>query len=103
MRGTIRKRARNGLQNARDIPQDIVVPETQYPIVVTRKPLIANDVVRVISVLPSIHLNDEASLAANKVDGVWADRFLPNELVSVERAGPKPSSQGAFGISCIAS
>ena len=40
----------------------------------------------VVGVLPAIHLNDESGFAANKVDGVWTDRFLPNEFVTVERA-----------------
>jgi hypothetical protein len=34
--------------------------------------------------LPAIYLNDETGFAANKVDGVWTDRFLPNKFVIVE-------------------
>jgi hypothetical protein len=86
VRGAIRERGRNGFQNSSDIAQDLIIPETQDSKVVTGEPLIADHVMRVVSVLPAIHLNDEASFAANKVDGVWADRFLPNKFVTVERA-----------------
>jgi hypothetical protein len=86
VRGTIRERGRNGFQNSRDIAQDLIIPETQNSIVVTGEPLIADHVMPVVGVLPAIHLNDEAGFAANKVDGVWADRFLPNKFVTVERA-----------------
>jgi hypothetical protein len=103
VRGTIRERGRNRFQNARDITQDIVVPETQDPIVVIGKPLIADHVMPVVSMLPAIHLNDETGFAANKVDGVWSDRFLPNKFVTIERARPKPAPQRTFGIGCIAS
>jgi hypothetical protein len=86
VRGTIRERGRNGFQNTRDIAQDIIIPETQNPIITTGEPLITDHIAPVVGVLPAIHLNDESSFAANKVDGVWADRFLPNKFVTVERA-----------------
>jgi len=103
VRGTIRERGRNGFQNARDIAQDLIIPETQNSIFVTGEPLIADHVMPVVGVLAAIHLNDEAGFAANEIDGVWADRFLPNKFVTVERAGTKPAPQRTLGISCIAS
>jgi hypothetical protein len=51
VRGTIRERGRNRFQNARDIAQDIVVPETQNSVVVTGKPLIADHVMLVVGML----------------------------------------------------
>ena len=57
MRGTIREHSRNSFQNARDIAQDIVVPKPQNPIVVIGKPLITDHVMRVVSMLPTIHFN----------------------------------------------
>ena len=103
MRGTIRERGRNSFQNAGDIAQDIVVPETQNPIIVIGKPLVADHVVGVVSMLPAIDLNDQTSFAAYKVNRVWANRLLPNKFVTVERARPKPAPQRTFGLGCVAS
>jgi hypothetical protein len=103
VRGTIRERSRDRFQNARDIAQDIVIPETQNPVVVAGQPLIADHVMRVVSVLPAIHLNNETGFATNKVHGIWADRFLPNKYVTIERARPKFAPQRTFGIGCVAS
>jgi hypothetical protein len=103
VRGTIRERSRNSFENARDIAQDIVVPETQDPIVVTGKPKIADHVMAVVSMLPAIHFNDDTGFAANKVDGVWANRFLPNKSVTAERARTELAPQRKFGIGCITS
>jgi hypothetical protein len=87
VRGTIRERSRYRFQNAGDIAQDIVVPEAQNPIVMIGKPLVAHHVMPVVSMLPTIHLNDETGFTANKVDGVRADRFLPNKFMTAERTG----------------
>jgi hypothetical protein len=86
VRGAIRERSRNGFQNSLDIAHDIIIPEAQNLIVVTGEPLITDHVMPAVGVLPAIHLNDESGFAANEVDGVWADRFLPNKFVTVERA-----------------
>jgi hypothetical protein len=86
VRGTIRERGRNSFENSRDIAQNIVIPEAQNLIVVISEPLVAGHVILVVSMLPAIHLNNERAFAANKVDGVWTDRFLPNKFVTTERA-----------------
>ena len=86
VRGSIRERGRNGFQNSRDIAEDIIIPEVQNLIVVIGEPFITDHVMPVVSMLSAIHLNDESGFAANKADGVWADRFLPNKFVTVERA-----------------
>jgi hypothetical protein len=100
---TIREHGRNRFQNARDIAQDIVVPESQNSIIVIGKPLIAQYIMPVFSMLPAIHLNNETRFAANEIDRVWTDRFLPNKFVAIERARSKPAPQRTFGIGCIAS
>ena len=90
VRGSFRKRGRNRFKNARHIPQHIVVPEPQNPVVMIDKPFVANDIPRVIRVLTSVHLNDQPAFTADQIDRVRTDRLLPHELITVEGARPKP-------------
>ena len=48
------------------------------------EPSVADSVANVPGMLPSINLNDETLLTANKIDSVWSDRFLPNEFESIQ-------------------
>jgi hypothetical protein len=98
VRGSFRKRAGNGFENACHITQHVIVPETQDSIVVVSKPLVASRIARVVCVLPSVHSNDEATSPADKIDRVRTDRLLPNELVAVQSARPKPIPKDRLGI-----
>ena len=48
------------------------------------KPFVANGVVRVVGVLPAVDFDNESMFAADQIDGVWADRLLPDELVALQ-------------------
>ena len=96
VRGSLSKRGRDCFENACHITQHIVVPKSQDAIVVIDKPFVANDVARVIGVLPAIHLNDETAFTADQVDRVGTDRLLTNELEIVE-----PSRTELIPESCL--
>jgi hypothetical protein len=93
VRGSVRERGRYCFENTSHIPQHVVVPEPQNSIVVIDKPFIPSHVVQVVGVLASVHLNNETTFAADKINGIRADRLLPDEFVTVEAAGSEPIPQ----------
>ncbi len=98
VRGSLRKRGRDCFKNARHIAQPFVVPKSQDAVVVIGKPFVANHISRIIRMLPPVDLNNEATFTANKIDDVGTDRFLPDELVSIQPARPQPMPKRRFGI-----
>jgi hypothetical protein len=44
------------------------------------EPSIAYEVAFVVSVLAAVNLDHEPPLTANKIDDIWTDGFLPDEL-----------------------
>jgi hypothetical protein len=116
VRGSLHERGRNCFENARHIPQHIVVPESQDPIVVIDKPFVANHIARIVGMLASIDLNNEPTFAADQINRVWTDRLLPDKFVTVETARPEtipqsclrlgggpPKASGAVGFDLISS
>ena len=57
-----------------------MIPKSKYAITVFTKPTIARNVMTALNVLTPIDLDNEAMFAANKIDCVWPDWFLANEL-----------------------
>ncbi|MDB5610710.1 MAG: hypothetical protein JWP25_7610 [Bradyrhizobium sp.] len=100
VRGSLRKLAHNRFKNSRYIAQHIVVPESQNTIIMIEKPFVAHYIARVFGVLASIDLNNEATIAADKVDRVWTYRILPDEFVSIEPTRPQPIPKRTLGIRC---
>ena len=98
VRGSLRKCGRNCFENARHIPQHIVVPESQNPIAVIDKPFVANNIVRIVRVLASIDLNNEPTLATDQINCVWTDRLLPDEFVTVETPRPEAIPQSRLRL-----
>lgn len=98
VRGSFRECGSDGFKHACNVCQHVVVPKSQDSIIVIGKPFVANGIARVVSVLPSIDLNDEATVSADKVDGVRTDRLLPNELIAVQPAQPEPIPERSFRI-----
>jgi hypothetical protein len=98
VRGSLRKRGRDCFKNARHVVQHFIVPKSQYAVVVVDKPFVTNRIARVIRVLPSVDLNNEATITANKIDDIGTDRILPDELVSIQPARPQPMPERRFGI-----
>ncbi|SHH64176.1 hypothetical protein SAMN05444169_8520 [Bradyrhizobium erythrophlei] len=103
VRGSLRKRGRNRLEDASQILRDIVVPKPQDAIVAIGEPLVANGVALTIGVLFTVDLHNQAAFATDKVYGVRSDRLLSDELVSIQPAGTKTIPERAFGIRQAAS
>jgi hypothetical protein len=49
-------------------------------------------------VLTAIDFNDYLSLAANKIDDVWPDRFLTNKFMPMQRARTQTIPKAQFGV-----
>ena len=90
VRGVIRKRSGNDFKHTSHIAKHVAIPKSQDPVVMIGKPFVAGNIAPVVGVLPSIDFNDKTTFAANKIDCVRTDRFLPNELESVQPARPQP-------------
>ena len=97
-RGSFRELNRNDFKNTRHVAKDVIIPKSQDAIVVVGKPFVANHVARVIGVLATVYLNNETTLAADKINCVGANRLLPNELVTIEPARPQSVPQSRFGF-----
>ncbi len=98
VRGALRKGGGNGLKNASDIAQHVVVPEPQDAIVAIGEPFIPGGIAGALYVLPSVDLNNEPTFAADEVDGVRSYRLLPDELVSIQPTGAKAVPKHPFRI-----
>ena len=98
VRGSLRKRGGNRFKHARHVAQHVVVPESQDTVVMIDKPFVANHVVRIVCVLPSVHLNHQTKLTANKVDRIRTDRLLSDEFVPVQRTRSKASPQSGLCV-----
>ena len=103
VRGRLLERNRNCFQNARHIAEHVVVPEPQNSVVAIDKPFVANHVARVVRVLTSVHLNNEAAFTTDQINRVRTDRLLPDELVSVEPARPESVPQSCLCVCGLAS
>jgi hypothetical protein len=96
VRGALRKRSGNGFENARHILHHIVVPEPQNSIVVIDKPLVPSRIARIVRMLSSIHLDNEATFAADQIDREWTDRLLPDKFVTVQAARAESIPESGF-------
>ncbi len=77
------QRVCNRLHNPVHVDDDIVVPEPQDAIAVNVKPTVAGSIPTAFRVLPTVQLDDHAAVAADQIDDVRSDRFLANELHSM--------------------
>jgi hypothetical protein len=98
VRGALRERGDDCFNHPTHIAKHIVVPKSQDPVIMISKPFVTGNITRVVSVLPSIDFNSETTFAANKIDGVRTDRFLPNEHVSIQPARPQPKPKRGLGL-----
>ena len=102
VRGSLCKRGRDRFKNARHVAHHFVVPKSQDAVVMIGKPFVANHIARAVSVLPSIHLNNQTAFAANEVDCVRTDRLLTNKFIAVETARSQPVPKCFLGFGCSA-
>src|SRR6476620_955614 len=72
------------VDDAPALPQDVVVPEAQDRPPVRRQPSVAPLVALALGVLPTIGLDEEPLLDAQKVDDVGSDGNLPPELEAAQ-------------------
>jgi hypothetical protein len=98
VRGSFRELSRNDFKNTRHVAEDVIVPKSQDAIVMIGEPFVANHIARVIGMLATVYLNNETTLAADKINCVRANRLLPNELVTIEPARPQSIPQSRFGF-----
>jgi len=98
VRGSLRKRGDNCFKYARQVVQNVIVPESQDAIVVRSKPFVANGVALVIRMLSAVNFDNKASFATNKVDSVGANRFLPDEFVTSQPTRPQTIPELIFRI-----
>jgi hypothetical protein len=80
------------------IGQHLIIPEPYHAIIATSQPSVSDSIMRIIDMLSSIYLDDEAALAANEVDRIGSNWFLPNEFESVQTSGPQFPPQRCFGV-----
>ena len=98
VRGSLREGGDNRFENASQVARYIVVPEAQNSKVAIGQPFVAHGVARTVRMLSAVDLNDQPSLAANEVDGVWPDWLLPDEFVTVQPARTKAIPERPFRI-----
>jgi len=102
VRGPLLKGGGYRLKYTGDVAKHVVVPKSQNPITTPCQILITQDVAGTIRMLSAIDLNNQTTLAADKVDCVRTDRLLANELAAIDRARPQPLPKRQFGVSRIA-
>jgi hypothetical protein len=86
-------------QNAIDVLEHLIVPETHHPIAARRKPGIAHTVsIDVVTMLSTIDLNDELRVEAREVDDVMTNRYLSAKSKAFNLSLPNAMPERAFGI-----
>jgi len=99
VRGPLRGRCRQDhFANAFDISHDLVIPEAQHAIAVINEPPVSDNVTLVRGVLTTVNFYDEPPFAADEIDDVGSDRFLPYELETDKRSGAKVFPKPSFSV-----
>jgi hypothetical protein len=102
VRGSLRKRSGNDFKHTTNITQNIVVPESEHPIMMRDQPLVAKAISQTVRMLTTIHFDDQMSFAANQVNNIGADGLLPNKFMPIQRPRTETMPQRIFGVSRIA-
>jgi hypothetical protein len=85
VRGRCRRRCgEDGFPNAFDISKYLIIPETQHTVAMIGEPSISDGVAFVSRVLAAINFDDKPLFATNKVNDIWVDRLLADELKVAE-------------------
>jgi hypothetical protein len=98
VRGNLSKRGDNSFKHACHVPQNIVIPEPQNSVFVIDQPFVTSNIQHAVSVLPSVGLNDKTTVTADKIDGVRADRLLPNKFIAAQFARPQLMPERYFCV-----
>jgi len=81
------------LENAIEILDHIIVPDTDHPITERAKGAIAVPVVAAFRVLAAVELDNQAPLAANEVDEILTDGLLADEFEAAQLPAAKACPQ----------
>ena len=93
------QREPNAFENALEILQDLVVPESDDPESLSLQPVRAPGIGRLLDrVLPAIQFDDESLLEAEEIHVIGSDGNLGSESMPVELLAPKPSPKVALRI-----
>jgi hypothetical protein len=98
VRGTIRKRGRDRFKDSRLIPEHVIVPESQNSVVMLDKPFVTDRISWIVGMLSAINLDDQSTIATDKVCGIGTNRFLPDKLIPVKPPCPKAVPEHPFRI-----
>jgi hypothetical protein len=98
VRGRLNEGGRYDFKNTRHIAKYVIIPEPQHPVFMIGKPFVTHDIARVICVLSPVNFNNKTMFATDKIDGVGADRFLPDEFVAIKPARPQPEPKCGFRL-----
>jgi hypothetical protein len=103
VRGSVLQGACNFFKHPEQIARNIVVPKPQDTIVTISEPCVSDGVALTIRMLPAINFHDQSAFAANKVDDIRSDRFLPDEFVAIQPARSKAVPEYPFSAGRSAS
>jgi len=68
-----------------NVVEHIIIPESQNHETLTTKPVIAMAIViRLLSMLPAVHFDNQPCFQTYKIDDVVSQRLLASELVTID-------------------
>src|SRR5690606_24867289 len=101
-RGVLFQRPTNHLQHHVHIPQNIMVPESQYPESLIRQPAIPLRITHTVLMLTAIDFYNQSCVEVNKVDYISSQWLLPAKLLPVNTVRTQPKPQCIFSICHVA-
>src|SRR5258708_1798244 len=97
---TLRQHSRYRHHNRLLIPQDLIVPESNYAVAGTLQERRALAILlRLFGVLCAVYFNNQSPLLTTEIRDVGADRMLPPELRASQLAAAQSLPQLALSIS----
>ena len=88
-------------ENAVDISENIVVPESKHSTPVLGQTAISNYVRSGFIVLAAVRFNDQTLLTTNEIANILADRYLSDELIAVDLPVTNSIPENSFCIGLI--
>ena len=98
VRGSLRKGGGNRLKDTGHVTEHVVVPKSKNPVIAIDKPFVADRVGRTARMLSTVNFDDQAPLSTDEVRRVSTDRFLPNELMTIQLPSPQPEPERIFSV-----
>jgi hypothetical protein len=98
VRGSLRERRGNRFEDTRHVAENVVVPKSQYAMVMVSEPFVSNSVATIARMLTAVDFHDQAAFAAHEVYRVRSDWLLSNEFVSIQPARSQTMPKLPFRI-----